>query len=151
MWARVGVGTEGDVEELEVSLGNNPFPEFSGGPITQFFDSTQLLTLKGTVTQSVAQIRSSAPVHYFRIEVKDETSGKTVPWAVMLQSQASPENLTRLLHLEVGTPVVVTGTGPKDGTTGINADAANGVNGLAIPNKRLDREKSVPGYPGTDF
>jgi hypothetical protein len=92
-----------------------PFPEFSGGAIAQFFDSGRLLTLKGTVTES------------------DETSGKAVPWAVMLQSQASPQNLTRLLHLEVGTPVVVTGAGAKDGTNRIHADAANGVNGMAIP------------------
>jgi Carboxypeptidase regulatory-like domain len=133
VWARVVVRREGDVRELEVGLGNNPFPEFSAGPITQFFDSGQPLTLQGTVTQSVVQIRSSTPVHYFRIEVKDETSGKTVPWAVMLQSQTSPQNLTRLLQLEVGTPVVVAGPGSKDGTTRIHADPANGVNGMAIP------------------
>jgi hypothetical protein len=134
VWARVGLRREGEVRDLEIGLRNDPFPEFPGSEITQFFDSGQPLTLKGTVTQSVVQSRSSAPVHYFRIAVKDETSGKTVPWAVMLQSKASPENLTRLLHLEVGTPVVVTGAGPRDGTNRIHADAANGINGMAIPN-----------------
>jgi hypothetical protein len=132
--ARVGVRRDKDDRDFEVSLRNDPFPEFPGSLISQFFDSRQPLTLKGTVTQSVVRMTSFAPVHHFRIEVKDETSGKTVSWAVMVQSQSSPENLTRLLGLEVGTPVVVTGAGPKDGTKRIYADAANGVNGVAIPN-----------------
>jgi hypothetical protein len=135
VWARVGSNREGnDVRDFEVSLRNHPFPEFSIGAVPQFFDTGQPLTLRGTVTQSVVGIGSFTPAHYFRIEVKDETSGKTVPWAVILQSHASPQNLTRLLRLEVGTPVVVTGAGPKDGTNRIYAYSANGVNGMAIPN-----------------
>lgn len=133
VWDRVAGGKEGDVRELEVSLSNNPFPESAAGPIAQFFDPGQPRTLTGTVTQSAVQIRSSVPLHYFRMEVRDETTGKTVPWAVMLQSQTSPHNLTRLLHLEVGTPVVVTGAGLQDGTTRILADPTSGINGMAIP------------------
>jgi hypothetical protein len=130
---RATVRREGEVRDLEVSLGNDPFPEFPGA-ITQFFDSGQPLTLKGTVTQSVVRIRSFAPVHYFRIEVKDETSGKGASWVVILQSQASPEALTRQLRLEVGTPVVVTGAGPKDGTNRLYADPVSSINGMTIPN-----------------
>jgi hypothetical protein len=134
VWMKVGVPRDQDVRDLEVSLRNHPFPEFSAGANPKFFDTGQPLTLKSTVTQSVLRVDAVAPVHYFRIEVKDETSGKTVPWAVLLYSRGSPQNLIRLLRLEVGTPVVVTGAGPKDGTNRIYAFSANGVNGMAIPN-----------------
>jgi len=111
----VNVG-DANVSDLTIDFANNPFPEYPGSAFGPTFDDGNPLTLRGTVTQGITRIQGRAPAQYFRIDARDETTGAVTPWAILVTSPMSSEDLMDVLKLTVGAPVTVSGTGPRDGT-----------------------------------
>jgi len=123
-----------DVGDVTIDLRNNPFPDYPDGAYTPVLDARNFTTVSGVVTQVGTQSRPSAPAHYLRLDVKDETSGAVTPWAVMLTTRSSASTLNNTLNIAVGATITVTGLRPKDGSHRLTIDRLNGtINGIAIP------------------
>jgi hypothetical protein len=131
----VTVGTV-DVSDVVIDMGNNPFPELPGGSLTAVFSNSTaepLLQLRGVMTQDVVYIRQPAKVLYFRMNVKDEATGSSVPWAVLLPTDSSPTDVMTSLKLSVGSPITLTGVASRDGTNRIAIRQDGRINGMPVP------------------
>jgi hypothetical protein len=131
----VTVGTV-DVSDVVIDMGNHPFPELPAGSLAAVFNNPThepLVLLRGVMTQNVVYIRQPAKVLYFRLEVKDEATGRSVPWAVLLSTGASPSDVMTSLKLSVGSPITVTGVAAKDGTNRIAVGQVGRINDLPVP------------------
>ena len=130
--------TRGDIKDVAIDFRNNPFPEYPGGAYSPVFDVRNAQTLRGVVTQAVTQIYSPAPFHYFRMDVKDQGTGITTSWAVLVTAKTSPAELMNSVKLAVGSEATVTGKGSRDGTHRLSVDnllpATARINGLPVPN-----------------
>lgn len=115
-----------DVADVTIDLRNNPFPENPTASWSAVFASNNRMILRGVVTQPITEIRPPAPLHYFRMDVKDEGTGIVTPWALLVSTH-DPDSL----NIKVGQTVTVTGVGTRDGTYRLLMDPAPG--GLARP------------------
>jgi hypothetical protein len=124
-----------NVTDVTVDFENNPFPEYPGVSFAPTFGSSQVLTLRGTVTQAVTAVRGRAPTKYFRMDVKDETTGTVTRWAILISSGMSAEDLTSAMKLTVGTSVTVSGIGARDGTRrlSLTGQPSGTINGQQVP------------------
>ncbi len=134
-WSTLNVGID-DVSGVPIDAHNNPFPEYPGGSFSSVFDSGTVVNLRGVITQGMTQTHPGAPVHYFRMDVTDETTGTVTPWAIMITSKSSPAALTDALGLRVGSVATVTGTGSRDGTHRLTVidhpNMQGSINGLKV-------------------
>ena len=106
---------------LNIDLRNNPFLEYPasfagvfGGP-----SSSNTISLRGVVTEPLKEFRPSIPVFYFRVDVRDEKTGLTAPWAVLCTS-VCPDKL------KTGDGVIVTGDAARDGTSRLSFRSIRG-------------------------
>jgi hypothetical protein len=122
-----------DVTDANIDLRNNPFPEFPAGSRAPVFNSNNPVTVRGRLTQAPTQIQEGIPLHYFRLDVRDEKTGVLTPWAGVVSSYA-PE----LLPLKAGDTVTITGTGARDGTNRLSIDSTErnsaSINGVPLSN-----------------
>jgi uncharacterized protein DUF6152 len=106
------------------------------------FDANQPVTLRGAVTR----VDWINPHSWLHIDVKDQKTGKTVPWKVEM---GAPNQLLRRgwnkNSLPVGTEVVVEGYRAKNGT-----DIANGGSVVLADGKKLFVGSSGTGAPYDD-
>jgi hypothetical protein len=75
-----------DIQDVEIDLRNNPFPEFPVGSSAAVFNSNQMMTLHGVMTQGITQIRPPASSYYFRMDADPDGTGRAEHWGIMLFS-----------------------------------------------------------------
>ena len=113
-WAMVVI--RDSVSNLTIDLKNNPFPEFQGaGPTRSPFINGKKTEITGVVTQRLTGL-AAPDVEYFRMDVKDESTGVATPWAVYVAHDFQAPNLV------IGEKVSVPGTLATDGTNRLDAD-----------------------------
>jgi len=113
-WSMVVI--RGMVSNLTIDLKNNPFPEFQGaGPTRSPFINGKKTEITGVVTQRLTGI-AAPDVEYFRMDVKDESTGVVTPWAIYVAHDFQAPNLV------IGETVSVPGTLATDGTHRLGAD-----------------------------
>jgi hypothetical protein len=101
---------------LTIDFKSNPFPEFEGaGPTSSPFRSGKKTEITGVVTQKLTGI-GVPDARYFRMDVKDESTGAVTPWAVYVAHDFQAPNIA------IGETYVVTGTLSTDGTNRLSAD-----------------------------
>jgi hypothetical protein len=101
---------------LTIDFKSNPFPEFEGaGPTSSPFRSGKKTEITGVVTQKLTGI-GVPDARYFRMDVKDESTGAVTPWAVYVEHDFQAPNIA------IGETYVVTGTLSTDGTNRLSAD-----------------------------
>jgi len=104
------------ISNLTIDLRSNPFPEFEGsGPTSSPFISGKKTEIIGVVTQKLTRI-AAPDVEYFRMDVKDESTGAVTPWAIYVDHDFQAPNIV------IGEKLSVTGTLSTDGTNRIDAD-----------------------------
>ncbi len=132
---------DNNVQRVTIDLNNNPFPGYPGGGYSSLFDSNNRIILRGVLTQPIVRIATSAPAQFFRMDVRDEAAGLTVPWAIMLTSKTPPQDIMNSLGMVVGDTVVVTGSATNDATHRLIVDIFPGktstINGREVPNLSL--------------
>jgi hypothetical protein len=113
-WAMVVI--RDTISKLTIDLHANPFPEFEGaGPTSSPFISGKKTEIIGVVTQKLTRI-AAPDVEYFRMDVKDESTGAVTPWAIYVDHDFQAPNIA------IGEKLSVTGTLSTDGTNRIDAD-----------------------------
>jgi hypothetical protein len=105
------------VSNLTIDLKDNPFPEFQGAGPTRSspFIGGKKTEITGVVTQKLTGI-GVPDARYFRMDVKDESTGAVTPWAVYVEHDFQAPNIA------IGETYVVTGTLSTDGTNRLSAD-----------------------------
>jgi len=101
---------------LTIDLKSNPFPEFEGaGPTRSPFIDGKKIEITGVVTQKLTPI-APPDVEYFRMDVKDESTGAVTPWAIYVAHDFQAPNIV------IGEKLSVPGTASPDGTNRLGAD-----------------------------
>jgi hypothetical protein len=104
------------ISNLTIDLRDNPFPEFEGaGTALSPFTAGKKAEIRGVVTQKLTRI-APPDVEYFRMDVKDETTGAVTAWAVYVAHDFWVPKIV------VGDTQSVPGTLSTDGTNRIGAD-----------------------------
>jgi hypothetical protein len=105
------------ISNLTIDLRSNPFPEFEGAGPTRSspFIGGKRTEITGVVTQKLTRI-AAPDVEYFRMDVKDESTGAVTPWAIYVDHDFQAPNIV------IGEKLSVTGTLSTDGTNRIDAD-----------------------------
>ncbi len=104
------------ISNLTIDFKSNPFPEFEGaGPTSSPFISGKKTKITGVVTQKLTGI-GVPDARYFRMDVKDESTGAVTPWAVYVAHDFQAPNIA------IGETYVVAGTLSTDGTNRLSAD-----------------------------
>jgi hypothetical protein len=99
---------------LTVDLRNNPFPEFDGVPPARHaFTDGKITEITGVITQKVTRIVGGRG--YFRLNVKDASTGVISPWAVLFEHEWQIPKIT------VGETITVPGVASTDGTNRFSA------------------------------
>jgi hypothetical protein len=105
------------ISNLTIDLKNNPFPEFQGAGPTRSspFIGGKKTEITGVVTQRLTGI-APPDVEYFRMDVKDESTGAVTAWAIYVAHDFQAPNIM------VGETLTVAGTLSTDGTNRMDAD-----------------------------
>jgi hypothetical protein len=103
-----------DVSDLKIDLRNNPFPEFYGvRPDRTAFTDGKSSEITGVITQKITLITGDQG--YFRINVKDASTGGVIPWAVFFEHE------WQIPKIVVGETITVPGVSASDGTNRLSA------------------------------
>jgi len=104
-----------DVSGLTIDLHNNPFPEFDGvRPERTAFTDGKATEMTGVITYKLTRIGESDSA-YFRMSVKDPSTGVVTPWAVFV------EHDWQVPKIIVGETLTVPGVPSTDGTNRFSA------------------------------
>ena len=104
------------LSNLTIDLKSNPFPEFEGaGPTRSPFTGGRKSEITGVVTQKLTRI-APPDVEYFRMDVKDDSTGVVTPWAIYVARDYQAPNIV------IGETLTVPGTLSSDGTNRLGAD-----------------------------
>jgi hypothetical protein len=99
----------GSLAAVQAPAGDGPFVDDLVGKSVSFFDMTKEVTFRGVVTMPLTAVRDPRGAHCFRIEVRDETGGRTI-WAVLVRKASGTA------ELKLGASIDVTGRTARDGT-----------------------------------
>jgi hypothetical protein len=116
LWASSTVAViRKDVSNLTIDFADNPFPELEGVNLFRnVFEDGKEITITGVTTQRLMRFRTSKSL-YFRMNVKDESTGVVTPWAVYVGNSDWAPNIAP------DQTYTVKGTAARDGTNRLKA------------------------------